>query len=164
MEEKEIELGFVYIIKHKTNITLKYYVGSTLNPHKRWLYHKGDCYNMKSVQYNKPLYKYIRKNGGIDIFEMVVIYENKPDYKWFEASYIKSTWYYNLNNKIPWRTPEEKILRKLERDKKRYHLNHETINKNRLVKIECKFCGSFVRRDGMVEHQKSAKCKAAQNN
>ena len=31
---------------------------------------------------------------------MEVIYENKPDYKWFESKYIYATFHYNLNYEI----------------------------------------------------------------
>ena len=150
------EIGSVYIVKHKTDFTLKYYVGSTVNVTNRWTRHKCNCYNINSRDYNVPLYQYIRKHGGIDKFEMEVIYENKPDYKWFESKYIYATFHYNLNKLIPWRTIEEKKQRMLEENRKQWFLSKE--------KIECKYCKSFVQKNGMSQHQRTPKCRAAQNN
>ena len=152
------EIGSVYILKHKTDFTLKYYVGSCLDVKKRWKDHKGDGSNKNRRGYNNRLYQYIRKNGGFDKFEMEVIYENKPDYKWFESKYIYATFHYNLNYEIPFRTAEEKKQRKLERDKKKYHLNSQLINKKKREKISCDLCGSIVCRGDIAKHKKSLKC------
>ena len=47
------------------------YIGSTVNYRKRKNYHKSCCNNEKSINYNFPVYKYIRENGGREDWNMI---------------------------------------------------------------------------------------------
>jgi len=48
------------------------YIGSTTNVTKRKCYHKNNCNNLYSNQYNKTLYQKIRDNGGWNNFILLV--------------------------------------------------------------------------------------------
>ncbi len=52
---------------------IAYYVGSTTNFTKRKSHHKDSCNHINREQYNYPIYKFIRDNGGWDDFKMVLI-------------------------------------------------------------------------------------------
>jgi hypothetical protein len=61
----------VYRIAYKDKT---YYVGSTTNFRKRKSQHKSNCKNVKSEEYNKALYVFIRENGGwSDEWVMVLV-------------------------------------------------------------------------------------------
>lgn len=49
------------------------YIGSTVNLYKRKNYHKSCCNNEKSTNYNFPVYKYIRENGGYNSFDYEIL-------------------------------------------------------------------------------------------
>ena len=49
------------------------YVGSTVDLYMRKARHKSSCNNEKSSEYNKPLYQYIRANGGYDTFDYEIL-------------------------------------------------------------------------------------------
>ncbi len=51
-----------YRIKHNEYQLLNY-VGQTKNLHRRKIEHKSHCFNLKSEQYNKKLYRFIRENN-----------------------------------------------------------------------------------------------------
>lgn len=77
----------IYKITNKIN--QKIYIGLSRNIEKRWKEHKNIAFNIKSPQYNKHLYKAIRKYG-IENFEFTVLeecLENELSQK--EIYYIK---------------------------------------------------------------------------
>ena len=51
------------------------YIGSTKDVKNRKMQHKYSCNKKKNKEYNKKVYKYIRENGGIDEWDMIVIDE-----------------------------------------------------------------------------------------
>ena len=51
----------IYIFKNKING--KVYIGQSVNIAKRYIKHKFACNNIKSKEYNYPLYVAIRKYG-----------------------------------------------------------------------------------------------------
>ena len=65
-------IGTIYKIVSKKDRN-KIYIGSTWNFTRRKRQHKSSCYNEKDRDYNSPLYKYIRVNGGLDNFEFYTI-------------------------------------------------------------------------------------------
>jgi hypothetical protein len=86
------------------------YVGSTANFTHRKSKHKYCCNNEKDKNYNTPVYKYIRDNGGWDEWVMIPIEQypcnNKDELKIRERYHIdllKS----KLNQRIPSRTDKE---------------------------------------------------------
>ena len=70
--------SLVYRIAYKD---ITYYVGSTTNFRKRKNQHKSDCKNVKSEAYNKPLYNFIRENGGWSDEWVMVLVQYYPNCK-----------------------------------------------------------------------------------
>tara|TARA_R110002167_G_C12306153_1_gene617683 strand:- start:25 stop:591 length:567 start_codon:yes stop_codon:yes gene_type:complete len=50
----------------------EFYIGSTKDLYIRKINHKSCCNNLNSNSYHYPLYQFIRKNGGIDNWEIIV--------------------------------------------------------------------------------------------
>jgi len=65
--------GVIYLIKHKTCDDKKVYIGSTINLKQRIWQHKKACNNEKYKEYNYNLYKYIRDNDGINMYEFIIL-------------------------------------------------------------------------------------------
>ena len=65
--------GFIYEIKSNDKSITGTYIGSCWNMKKRLKSHKDYCNNKNNKDYNYPLYRYIRENGGFDNFEMTII-------------------------------------------------------------------------------------------
>ena len=57
------------------------YVGTTTNYKKRMIQHKSRSKNENDKEYNKPLYIYIREQGGFNNFEFDIIEEVECDNK-----------------------------------------------------------------------------------
>ena len=70
--------SLVYRIAYKDTT---YYVGSTTNFRNRKNSHKSSCKNEKSSSYNKPLYVFIRENGGWSDEWVMVLVQYYPDCK-----------------------------------------------------------------------------------
>ena len=67
--------GVIYkIVCKDLNIKKKYY-GSTTDLRNRKYTHKTSCNNVKSKDYNMPIYQFIRVNGGWDNWDMILIKE-----------------------------------------------------------------------------------------
>lgn len=137
--------ALIYKLVCKDVETKECYVGSTTNYTNRKNFHKNACKNKKVKAHNAPVYKFIRENGGIDNWDMVII-QNYPCNTKLELlereRYFIEQLNSELNNVVPVRTSDElKELRK-ERDKKReqeikkyqknyYEKHQETAKKNR---------------------------------
>ena len=174
------ENGCIYILKHKTDDTKEYYVGSTKDFKQRCQFHKVRCNNQNDKKYNLKVYKYIRENGGWEHWKIVKLYDypckNKYKLEQEERRAIeayKST----LNNFIPTRTNAEyrhehreyykEYARKYREDNKeevnakqrQYHQNNreEILAKNK-VKINCENCNSLVNKVGLARHKRSNYC------
>ena len=65
--------GFIYEIKSIDKSVTEIYIGSCWNMKNRYWCHKHRCNNKNRIDYNYPLYRYIRENGGFDNFEMTEI-------------------------------------------------------------------------------------------
>ena len=65
-------IGTIYKIVSKIDRN-KIYIGSTWDFTRRKREHKSHCYNKNCRDYNSPVYKYIRENGGLDEFELSII-------------------------------------------------------------------------------------------
>lgn len=128
------ENGCIYILKHKTDDTKEYYVGSTKDFKRRCRTHKRTCNNENDKDYNCKVYKYIRENDGWDQWEIVKLYDypckNKYELELEERKCIKA-YKSTLNQIIPTRTKTEyqQINReKIAEYKKQYHqINRENI-------------------------------------
>lgn len=65
-------VGIIYgIFNRKTGSCC--YVGSSVNYNKRIRDHMNNCNNTKLKEYNFPIYKYIRENGGFGCFKFKVL-------------------------------------------------------------------------------------------
>jgi GIY-YIG catalytic domain len=101
------------------NIT--YYVGSTTNMRMRKSQHKTGCYNEKHKDYNYPLYKFIRENGGFNNWIMVMIQaypecKTGDELKMNERDHIENyETLLNLNRPIV--SKEEKLMESRERSR-----------------------------------------------
>jgi GIY-YIG catalytic domain len=80
MPRKPIDYSksLVYRIAYKD---ITYYVGSTTNFRNRKNQHKNNCKSQKSEDYNKPLYKFIRENGGWSDEWVMVLIQSYPNCK-----------------------------------------------------------------------------------
>ena len=120
------------------------YVGNTTDFTRRKTKHKHCCNNPTSKSYNLKVYEMIRKNGGWDNWEMVLV-ETYPCKNQNEASAKEREWYENLNANMnvqyPHRTTLEYRLEKrdiiLEQRKIYYNENKEELyRKHRLWDIQ----------------------------
>ena len=69
--------GKIYTFRNINDNNL-IYVGSTIQPlYKRFHGHKNNCFNEKSKEYNKILYKQIRETNNINDW-YIELYENYP--------------------------------------------------------------------------------------
>jgi hypothetical protein len=182
------ENGCIYILKHKTDETKEYYVGSTKDFKQRCQFHKVRCNNQNDKKYNYKVYKYIRENGGWEHWKIVKLYDYpcKNKYKLeqeerraIEAykSTLNNAYKSTLNNFIPTRTSAEyrqehreyykEYARKYREDnkkevnakKRQYHENNkQEINAKRKVKINCENCNSLVNKVGLARHKRSNYC------
>ena len=152
MPKGKIDYSNCYIYKlccSDINIK-KIYVGSTTNLRTRKYNHKAKCNNEKSVEYNYYVYQFIRENGGIENWDMVLLEKYnavdklhllKQEHMWIDD--LKP----ELNTNKPHRTNEEK---------KEYELEYcKTYKKN---KIKCDCGGEYTECD-KSRHIKSNKHK-----
>ena len=97
------------------------YNGHTTSFVKRKNYHKNDCYNENGKNYDYPLYKRIRENGGWSNYTMIEI-EKYPCADGNEARARERYWYEtlksNLNGVCPNRSKKEcdKIYGQMHKD------------------------------------------------
>lgn len=63
----------VYLISQKNKNA--FYIGSSKNCRTRFSMHKYNTNNPSAKDYNCPLYKYIRDNGGLDNFSFIILEE-----------------------------------------------------------------------------------------
>ena len=86
------------------------YVGHTINMTERKCAHKSSCNNEKNKAHNRKIYKIIRKNGGWDNWDMVLV-EKFPCKDKFEACKREREIFVELDAKMntfrPYLTQEE---------------------------------------------------------
>ena len=70
--------ALVYRIAYKDTT---YYIGSTTNFTRRKCQHKNNCKNENTENYNKPLYVFIRENGGWSDEWVMVLVQSYPNCK-----------------------------------------------------------------------------------
>lgn len=66
-------MATVYLIKQKNKNS--FYVGSSVNYKARYSLHKYNTNTPRAKDYNCPLYKYIRENGGFNNFVFSILEE-----------------------------------------------------------------------------------------
>jgi hypothetical protein len=119
------------IVCKDVNITQRY-IGSTTNLIKRRYAHKSNCNNENCNHYNQYVYQFIRANGGIVNWDVVLI-EKVIDCKDKEHLHKRERFHVEslkaeLNKQIPLRTQKEYDVDNREK-KKEYRAN----NKNKIA-------------------------------
>jgi len=164
--DKRYENCVIYKLVHKEDED-KYekYVGHTIvGLNNRMKSHKLECNNDYRRAHNLKVYKYIRENGGIDMWEIVKIIDypckNEIEAGKKEGEYITSL-KASLNTHLEGRSykewyeaNKEELLKK----QKEYQLNNPHIYLNRCEKIICDNCGSKIRKGNISHHKKTKKC------
>ena len=159
------------------------YVGSTTNLNKRKRQHKSRCNTENRKDYNFNVYKFIRDNGGWRNWTVVLV-ESYPECKSREEllrfeRYHMEKLEATLNSQVPGRTKKQwgednsdkmkeyykeyyqDNVEKIKECRKEYRQdNAEKIKEKGKEKIECEFCHSVVRKNGLPRHHKSKKCLA----
>ena len=178
--DKRYENGVIYMIKHKTDDTKEFYIGSSYNFKARFRSHKSSCNNENDKNYNYKVYKYIRENGGWDAWDILLMYDypckNRNELNLEEKRSIKE-YKSTLNQFIPARTKKEHYednkdkkkeyqrkyridnLDKITEKNKEYCKdNKEEIAEKRKIKINCDICNRLVRKQHIARHKRSLIC------
>jgi hypothetical protein len=157
------------------------YIGSSCDIDTRWKNHKKNCNNPNSKDYYYKVYEYIRENGGIDEWKMIILDEFEiPLIKCVERDelenkYIKKYDTINKLNKvyaclnIDERNDKNKIRCKnyyydnidnrKEKSLENYKKNREVRIKQMKEPIVCNLCGTFSTKTHLKRHQQTQKCK-----
>ena len=155
--------GTIYKIVCKDPEITECYVGSTTSHSKRKSRHKSSCNNEKSKDYNYPVYRYIRDNGGWDNWEFVLLEDypcrNKKQLNirerfWFEKLGARLNSIYPQRSMKEWKEENKEKIK--ERKIKYYEDNKEEILEKMKEKVECE-CGSVVRKDYLLKHKRTQK-------
>lgn len=93
--DNKYEHSVIYKIKCKDENIKGVYIGSTTNFKQRVNSHKCRTTNIKDRDYESNLYKYLRKYGGWDNWEINIIYnidhcDNKDDLLKLEKYYMEN--------------------------------------------------------------------------
>ena len=179
--KKDYSNSYIYKLCCKDINIKEIYVGSTTNIRNRKLQHKTRCNNNNDKNHNLNVYQFIRNNGGFENWDMILV-ENynttdnielrKRERYWKE--YLNAT----LNNKLPYKTHEDELLRKKDyhknnkdiiNERKRNYRNNnkEYISKQRselrkknitkhLERVNCD-CGGKYKKEGKYCHLKTKK-------
>jgi hypothetical protein len=125
----------VYKIVCKDLSITDLYVGSTTNFDQRKKQHKNRCYNQNSEKYHYLLYQTIRKYGGFENWEMIIVErcpcDNSYDARKFERFYFEQL-KANLNMLKPLRTDEERKQMNKEYKQKEQYKENQKIYRNTL--------------------------------
>ena len=70
-------MNCVYRIECLDKNIKEFYIGSTKDLVRRSSKHKSNCHNINAPNYNLNVYKFIRENGGLENWQIVVEYETK---------------------------------------------------------------------------------------
>jgi hypothetical protein len=176
--------NIIYKIQHKT-IDELIYIGSTTNFAKRKYSHKSNSCDEKHKSYNEKKYVMIRKNGGWDMFNMVLV-KKYPCNDFLEARQeeerMRRELNANMNTNLCFRTEEDikecsrikyKKYRETHKEERKqyyeshkeefkakskqyYETNKEEERLRRKKKVECE-CGCIVSAAHIAKHRKSQK-------
>jgi len=166
------ENACIYKIKHNEDYDDEnIYIGSTCGIIKRRCHHKTCCNNQNNPKYNKPLYKYIRENGGWDAFILIKIHDYKCNSKnelEIEERRMIDMLKPKLNKIIPTRTTKEYLEANkeviAEKMKKYREANKEVIAEKKKEKCKCDIRGAESNKTNLARHKKSQKCLSVKNN
>ena len=139
--------GYIYEIKSMDTSITGLYIGSTWDMGGRIVNHASYCYNETGEQYNYPVYKYIRENGGFHTFTIRVIdsgeCEDRTELDCGEQFYIDMAG--GIENLLNYR---DAFVLPEEYKKRRAIAANNTHKKNKETKrFPCKTCGFYFRTD-----------------
>lgn len=167
--------GKIYTIRNYTDNEM-IYVGSTIETLSlRLAKHRASC----KAGINNSLYSHIADNDWSNWY--IELYENYPcndksELHKREGEVIRLVG--SINKNIAGRTRKEYNKENVDSIKEqrikyrtenvdniqKYGKNYYENNKEKLsVKVCCDICGSFLRKDGLIDHRKSIKCMRANN-
>eukprot|EP01038_Epipyxis_sp_PR26KG_P010879 gene10879-14601_t len=144
-----------YQISHIDPNVIPSYIGSTTDFHKGMIEHKSQCNNKNSMQYNFPVYQYIRSHGGWDNWKTLKLEDYSYNTK-IEKYNRKAYWIKTLNATLTRQKTGNFV--KFE-DLKAYHLNYKEKNRVRInerdkTKFQCA-CGGKYTYNGKSKHIKT---------
>ena len=165
--DKRYENCVIYKLVHKEDEdAYEKYVGHTIQSlTRRMLEHRNCCSNENRHGHNFKLYKYIRENGGIDMWEIVKIidYPCKNDIEAGkkEGEYIISL-KCSLNTQLAGRDKNQYYYDNKEennrKDRERWLIRREELLTRQKERIICDNCGGETTRGNLARHKKSKKC------
>ena len=183
-KEADYSNTVVYLLRSNDPLIEEKYIGYSKDFPARKREHKSTCNNVKSDEYNKYAYIFIRENGGYDNWDFEILQRaNLKDRK--EAKALERVWIEklkpSLNKNKTGLTPEESAeyhkvyMRIREREKMKdpeYRKKKYEATKKRSEdpevkkkdaergkkKITC-ICGAIHNRDGKIPHLDSKKHK-----
>ena len=151
----------IYKITCKDNDNTDFYIGSSTNWEVRKKFHKYHSQN----SFNRPLYKWINKNGGYDNFnfEPIAWFKcGKEELREHEEMFFK-TLNPTINVYHPKRDKRQYFLDNREKIKEQskeyYEKNKEQILFRATMKMLCPVCGEWATYAHMARHQKTQRCK-----
>jgi len=105
-----VKTGYIYKLCCNNLDVTEVYVGSTMNIRTRKNGHKSDCNNEHGKNYNIPVYKFIRANGGFENWSMVMLtpveFNIRAELNAFERAWVERL-NASLNCQVPNRTAAE---------------------------------------------------------
>ena len=140
----------IYKISCKDENIKECYIGSTINFKVRKIAHKTSCNNRKNRKYNYKIYKFIRENGGLDNWNMIIIKKFKDcksekELKKYEQEVINNCEYPLLNDCNSYTKNKERNERIIE-TRKKYN------EKQKENKVYCRYCNSEILRNNFKRH------------
>ena len=131
--------GTIYKIVCKDTSITDCYVGSTTNHNARKSLHKSTCNNEKDNNYNFPVYRFIRDNGGWKNWDFVLI-EDYPCNKKKQLNIRERYWFEQFNSTLNSRYPErskkeyrEENKQEIAQKKKEYYQENREKNKQKIA-------------------------------
>ena len=151
----------IYIIKCKDPDIDRCYVGQTGNYPNRCKQHKYHSSFNGSAAYHRPIYQYIRDNGGFSNFKIDILQTVEAEQKTIdkvEAFYIRK--FKSLNYQIPARTRKQYHIDNRQKlnsaSNQYYYANREILTEKKKESFLCS-CGSTYTRSHKARHLKSDK-------
>ena len=152
--------GAVYKIYSKDKNDKNFYIGSTRNLKSRIENHIKAC----NHDIDRPLYNYIRDNGGFDNFivePMIICNLDRDKLRDIEEHFFRSL-KPTLNRNHPKRDRKTYFLENKEKIsnqmKKYYADNCDKLKKHSYTKVVCPHCGRISTNGHIRRHQKTKYC------
>jgi len=129
--------GTIYKIVCKDAEITDCYVGSTTSHLKRKSQHKSRCNNKNDKEYNYPVYRFIRDNGGWDNWEFVLL-EDYPCRNKKQLNIRERFWFEKLGARLNSIYPQ-RSMKEWKEENKEYHKTHYQKNKEQILEGHKKY-------------------------